>query len=395
MTIERKELVIDRTTGRIRQAGADGEGAFVEAERRRCEQDLYYFCRTVLDMWWLYPPLHVPVCRWLQKVPPRMKGLLMPRNHCKSTLVAQALPLHMLIQPAMQNAYFPTAVRRQNGLPPLEGRKTRILMVGENVDRIGDHYRPIKNALESNELLRSWWPQMMWDSPKRDAPLWNNTELIVKRDDEFPDPSIRAIGVGGATTGAHPNVIIKDDLTTEKAANEPPTMQKALEWHKNSRALFEDPINSLEYLTFTRWAVTDLAGHILDNDPAVAVNTRWRTLIEDGKVLYPTKFGDDPEAAWQIVLDQYNQDIVMASLQYNNSVVQAGITDFAASDLRSFYWHGDEIVFDEIDADERLAQEIGKPHLPAVVPDLRGLPINDERVISATRMRYLRAVRSA
>jgi hypothetical protein len=395
-----RELVIEKKTGRVRQAGTVGDGKeqrYVQAKRLKSERDLYYFLRVVYNMHWLQPELHVSVCRWLQTIPPISKFLLMPRNHCKSTIVAQGIPLHMLAQPKDHNVYFPN----------LQGCDTRILMVGENEDRIRDHYRPVKEALEGNELLRAWWPHLVWENPNRDAGSWNQTDLIVPRNDRYADPSIRAIGVGGATTGSHPNAMIKDDLTTERAMREASTMFKAIEWHKNSRALFEDPMRRLEFLTGTRWAVNDVAGHVLDYDAQTAVNTRWRTMIEDGQVIYPLKFGTDPELAWQNALSQYDGDFVMASLQYMNSVVQAGITAFDECDLRSFCIEGAEFVFDEMDADERLQQEINAPASRRAQPrragqpeyesveDFRGKLLSDPKVVSALRMRYLRAVRSA
>lgn len=388
----RRELVIDQQTGRVRQAGAASpEGKWVEERRTRCERDLFYFLRTVFNMHWLHPPLHLPVCRWMQKVPPRSKALMMPRNHCKSTIVAQGVPPHMLIQPKESNVYFP-------GLP---GASTRILMVGEAEERIADHYRPIKQAFEGNELFRAFWPHIMWKSPKNQAPSWNNSELIINRPDNYPDPTIRAIGVGGATTGAHPNVMIKDDLTTEKAMNEPPTMVKAIEWNRNSRALFEDPLKSLEFFTFTRWAVTDLASDI-ETDASVAMNTRWRQLIEDGEVIYPSKFGDDPDLITQLLLEKHGP--VMFALQYMNSVIQSGLTDFDQDDLRFFRLIGQQLEFDEADADDRLAQEVNhvvrkgledKKVSLQELQSLRGLKLSDPRVVDATRMRYLRQVRGA
>lgn len=398
-----RELIIEKRTGRVRQAGTVGSGReqqYIRAKRIKCERHLFFFLRTIYKMHWLWPPLHVPVCKWLQSIPPISKFLLMPRNHCKSTIVAQGIPLHTLIQPKDHNIYFP-------GLP---GCDIRILMVGENSDRIGDHYRPVKQALESNELFRAWWPHLAWDNPKRDAPKWNETDLIIPRNDNYADPTIRAIGVGGATTGSHPNMMIKDDLTTETAMREPPTMFKAIEWHKNSRALFEDPQRRLEFLTGTRWAVTDLAGHVEEHDATTAMNTRWRTMVEDGVVIYPTKFGTDPDAAWENALSQYDGDFVMASLQYMNSVIKAGITAFSGDDLRSFRIEGSEFVFDEAEADARLKEELTapltaeqrsrlRPKRPGDPPyestaEFRGKLISDPEVVSAFRMRYLRACRS-
>jgi hypothetical protein len=379
----RRELIIEKKTGRVRQAGAaTAEGAYVVERRTRCERDLYYFLRTIWNMWWLWPPLHVPVCRWVQSVPPRSKALVMPRNCGKSTIVAQGVPPHMLIQPKESNIYF----------PGLAGCDVRILMVGENMDRISDHYRPIRQAFEGNELLRGLWPHLFWDNPRKDAPKWNESELIIRRNDNYPDPTIRAIGVGGATTGAHPLVMIKDDLTTEAAANEPPTMHKAIRWHENSRALFANRETGLEFITGTRWAVMDLIGHIIDNDPTVEINTKWRQIVEDEAVLYPPGFGQDPTKVVEQLRAQHGD--IMFHLLYMNSVLASGLTDFDPQDLRRYELDGENFVFNETDADARLEQEMGAVTLPSVVPDLRGLPLSQAMGLSQERWKYLRKVRS-
>lgn len=370
-----RELVIERKTGRVRQAGAEmSEGAWVERQRHKCESNLYYFLRTILNMWWLEPSLHVAVCDWLQRVPPRAKVLMMPRNHGKSCVVAQGLPLHMLIQPRETNVY----------MPGLAGAAMRILMVGENEDRISDHYRPLKRALEANELLRAFWPAITWQNPHRDAPVWNNTELIVNRGDEYPDPSVRAIGVGGATTGSHPFVLIEDDLTTEKAANEPPTMQRAIEWHRNAEALLEDPERSLRFVTGTRWAVGDLLDTIEQNDPTFEFNSDWQQIVKDGKPIYPSKFGG--KGVIETLRARFGP---MFHLLYMNSIVASGVTDFDESDLRAYRRIGDQLIFDECDADARLAQEVNAPPPEPKTPDLRGRKL-DSSTYALIRLQRMR-----
>jgi len=393
-----REIVIEPQTGKVRQAGSTHpDGEQIVKWRTQCERSLYVFLRGVWNMWWLWPPLHVPVCAWVQRVPPRAKALVMPRGCGKSTIVAQGLPPHILIQPKEHNIYFPGKA----------GTEQRILMVGENEDRIADHYRPIRQAFESNDLLRALWPHLFWERPSRDAIKWNDTELIIRRDDPYPDPSIRAIGVGGATTGSHPTVILKDDLTTERAANEPPTMHKAIRWHENSRALFAEREAGLEWITGTRWAVTDLIGHVQSNDPTVACNTKWQRIVEDGAVLYPPGFGDNPTTVVDTLRAQHGD--VMFHLLYMNNVLTSGLTDFDPADLRTFKILGDWLVYDASDADERLEQELraASPLAHSTVPDLRGKPLRAlfgdgaERPsdrprgpgMTAARMAYLRAMR--
>jgi transcription termination factor Rho len=105
---------------------------------------------------------------------------------------------------------------------------------------------------------------------------------------DYADPSIRVIGVGGAITGAHPNVLIKDDLVSIEAANSPVVMQTAIDYHISSRALLapnED--RGLEFIIGTRWAVRDLYEHIQSTDPTVAV--KIRSIIENNEPIWKGK----------------------------------------------------------------------------------------------------------
>lgn len=273
-----REIVVDRRTGLARQAGATmADGNFVQGLRLRAEGSLYVFAKAIIGRDYLTKSLHLPMCDWLQAVPPRRKLALWPREHCKTSIVAHCLPLHILLQPSERNIYFP-------GEP---GENQRITLVGETETRGKDALRVIKAACENNELLRALWPHRLWDNPRQQALKWNDTEVILPRKAEYPDPHIRAIGVGGAVTGSHPSVLIKDDLVTLEAANSPVVMQTAIEWHVASRALINAD-NALEFIIGTRWAVNDLYAYIQERDPSV--ETVVRSVVESGACIYPQKF---------------------------------------------------------------------------------------------------------
>src|SRR3990170_1412990 len=164
------EIVVDRKSGLARQAGADTpEGAWVLGFKLRAERSLYVFC----------------------------KGVLLPREHGKTSLVSHGLPIHILIQPKDGNIYFPDE----------EGADQRIILIGETETRATDAMRVIQSAFEMNDTIRALWPHRVWDNPRRESKKWNERECIIPRPAEYPDPSIRAIGVGGAVTGAHPTVL--------------------------------------------------------------------------------------------------------------------------------------------------------------------------------------------
>lgn len=240
--LQYREVVIDGN-GLPRQAGADSpEGEFIKRYKRRAEENLYIFSKGVLGRFFLTPHFHQDICDFLQNCPPFRKLCLMPREHAKTAIVSGGLPLHILVQSKENNIYF----------PGLEGSECRILLSGETERMAKKNLRVLKSVLEENKLFRAFWPQRCWDTGKR-VKEWSSESIIIPRENEWPDPTIKAVGVGGAITGARPNVLIKDDLVSFKAMNSEVVMQEAIDWHIASRALLdtyevESGLQSLEFI---------------------------------------------------------------------------------------------------------------------------------------------------
>lgn len=345
-----RELIVDKRTGAVRQAGVLApEGKFVVEFRQRCEQSLFAFAKGILGYDFLSPRLHREMARFLADTPVedapigRRKLVLVPRFHGKSLLGCNCLPLHMMIQPKDGNRYF----------PGMSGTETRVLLAGEKLDRAQDHIRVMETALESNTLLRALWPQIAWDEPRRQSKKWNDTEFIVPRPREFPDPTVRAVGVGGAITGAHPNVLIEDDLTTQDAANSELVMRAAIDCHVAWRALLSDPVRDLQYVFATRWAVHDLPGYIYANDPSFQVMKR--EVVEDGNTIWPEKFSLKDVEAWR------GEFGTMFPLFFLNRATDKSLVDFSIDDVRPCTIVDGVVYFEEDDRDVRLAAEMGAP----------------------------------
>lgn len=356
MTALARELIVDRKTGAVRQAGTlTPEGQFVVEFRRRCERSLFVFAKGILRYDFLSPHLHREMCQFLADTPVdsapvgRRKMVLVPRFHGKSLLGCNCLPLHMMIQPRSDNRYF----------PEMEGTDTRVLLSGEKLDRAQDHIRVMETTLEANELLRALWPQIAWDEPRRQSKKWNDSEFIIPRSREFPDPTVRAIGVGGAITGAHPNVLIEDDLTTQDAANSELVMRAAIDCHIAWRALLSDPVRDLQYVFATRWAVHDLPGHIYANDPSFQVMKR--EVVEQGRTIWPEKFSLKDVEAWK------SEFGTMFPLFFLNRATDKSLVDFSIEDVRPSTIVDGVVYFEENEQDILLASEMGapSPHLAA------------------------------
>ena len=370
-----EEVTIDRRTGQARQAGADqSDGPWILQFRQRAEQSLYVFAKGVLGLTRLTPALHRPICQGLQRIPPYRKLRLLPRDHLKTSIVSRALPMHILIQPEASNCY----------LPGFEGASTRLLLAGETATNAEHQLRWIETQFESNARLRALWPHRCWDNPRKDSRKWNESEMLLPRTMQFPESSIETIGVGGAVTGRHYNVLIKDDLISLDAANSAIVMAGAIEWHKASRALLDDPDRGLEFIIGTRWAVYDLYHEIMEHDPSVDVEVR--SAIEEGAPIFPELFTLDG-------LDRLRRELgPLFPLLYLNSPVDAAISDFTMEDVREFTIVGNAIRFEEDERDVSLRERLNAPPVPVPMPS--GIPLNrDTYDLLAARGEFVRRAR--
>jgi hypothetical protein len=347
-----REVVIDRN-GAPRQAGTDAqEGQFIERLRETAEKNLYFFLKAILNRHFLTNKLHKPVCEFQQKIPPFRKLTLMPREHAKTAIVSGGLPLHIIIQPADGNCYF----------PGLEGSECRILLMGETQDMAEKNLRVLQSISEENQLFRALWPHRCWDNPKKQAKVWNQRALIFPRANEWPDPTIWAKGADGAVTGSRPNCQIKDDLISLEASRSSTVMDKAIEAHKASRALMdsyetESGLQSLEWIIGTRWAVYDLYSEIIDNDYTVElIDPKFHRIINNGEILWPEKH---TEQSIKELMDYHKH---MFYLLYLNSADDPTLTDFNLDDARDFKFINDNILFESTEADDFLDKKFDEHH---------------------------------
>ncbi len=378
-----KEIVIDSASQRPRQAGTtDIENTkYVNELRKRAEASLFVFTKGILNLSRLSLNLHLGVCRWLQQTPPYRKLMLLPRDHLKSSIAGRGLPIHLLIQPEKNNIYIPNK----------QGAAVRILLGYETATNAEHQLRWIEGQFESNQLLRHLWPECVWENSRRDSSKWSAKEMTIPRSTDYPESSIETIGVGGAVTGRHYDVMVKDDLTTLEAANSEVVMQDAIDWHKASRALFDDPDKGLEFMLGTKWAIHDLYSSIEADDPTVSIVKR--SIVEpdengDMKTIFPEMFSLE-------TVERLKKEFgVLFPLLYMNSVLDPALVDFDEDNLRFYRLVDDTIVFEEDGRDARLAESMeNKPQgiTEAQREMLRGDAMTPEVYDFMTeRERYLR-----
>lgn len=386
------------TTPKVRQAGADlGDTVWINNFRLRAERHLYVFVKSILGRLYLTQKLHLPLCKFLQdRTLGTRKMALIPRECGKTSIVSHGLPLHIVIQPIENNLYFPGE----------HGYDQRIVIASKAARLACDSLRVIQTHAESNPLLKQLWPERFWKDRKEARALskaWSNNELILPRDPnkEWPDPTMRAVGVGAAITGSHPSVLIKDDLINEEDHASPIVMQTAIRWHTVSRALINRP-GTLEFIIGTRWHIHDLYQHILSNEPSV--RHMIRSLIEsddEGEFcIYPEFVVTYPDGSVMRhgfsdeKIAQLRQEFgpMMFSLQYMNDARDPSLVDFREQDLRTYTFEDGMIVTpdDERDivwADTKKKAAEQKRHPGARPMDTRRQTPRDEQRRMAYRQR--------
>lgn len=215
-----------------------------EQVKAKASQDFYFFCTKILKIP-LYEPLHRPVCDFLTIWQPDkdIKLLLLPRRHLKSSLASFALPLWTWINDPTQCIFF------------AHGTQSMASM----------YLGQIRRRIESDEMLRALWPEIFFDAPKRESPLWTADEFIIKRPSEsdFRTPSIVAAGLGAMKTGMHFSQFLLDDLVYDKeSVNSIVT--------RNNTSDFIDAVDYMGLPGFkkiilgTRWHMDDAYGRLLD-----------------------------------------------------------------------------------------------------------------------------------
>lgn len=80
-------------------------------------------------------------------------------------------------------------------------------------------FRQIKLELESNDVLKRCFPDILWDKPEKQSPRWSEeTGLVVKRKSNPKESTLEAWGlVDGQPTAAHYRLRVYDDVVAPES----------------------------------------------------------------------------------------------------------------------------------------------------------------------------------
>lgn len=218
--------------------------------------------RNDVDRDWLYDR-----CKEVQDNPNGYLDLW-ARGHYKSTLITYAKTIQDVIDSHSPEPFH---------------------WPGEQTFAIFSYNRPIAKAFlaqimlefESNDLLKSLYPSVLWDEPRKQSSIWSlDKGILLKRKSNPKELTIEAWGlVDGQPTSKHFNVLVYDDVVTRENVTTVEQVRKTTAAWELSLNLQAEGHHVERYIG-TRYAYFDTYRTMIER----GVPARLYPATDDGKV---------------------------------------------------------------------------------------------------------------
>lgn len=261
----------------------------------------FAFGKFVCGFYDLDPDVHGEMSRWIER-PTRFKLGKAPRGFFKTSTWTIA-----------------NTLRRVTKDPNL-----RCLLSNE-IQENGEKWIGLMQDIVMGPYYRWLFPEVV---PNPLQVKWNAHQLELKRTKKWPEATIEACGVGGASTSNHYDLLLNDDLVGKAARESPLVMAKAIDHRKLCWSLMKDASQSQIIDIGTRWAPQDVIDYV-EKTVADIDSYEMSLFKKDGSPRWPTRYPGP--VIEQIRLEQ---GPVMFSLQYLNRVVGDGVTELDPTLLR-------------------------------------------------------------
>jgi len=200
-------------------------------KRAHYAQSLYSFAKKCLGYKDMCPGSHLPMCHVLEGPSPQ-KLLAVPRGTFKSSIGVVAYAIWRLIK----------------------NPNLRIMIDSEVYTNSKNFLREIKAHLKSEPFIALYGDM--------EGPVWTETEITVKtRTIIKKESSITCSGIGAIKTGQHYDLIICDDLSSQKNTLNPDVAAKVIDHYRLYTSLL-DPGSEIVVIG-TRYSENDIIGFIL------------------------------------------------------------------------------------------------------------------------------------
>ncbi len=154
-------------------------------------------------------------------------------------------------------------------------------------DRAEKFLFSIKEALTTNEILLKFFPDVLYNNPEREAPIWSIEKgIVVKRKCTRPEPTVGAYGlIEGMPTSIHLERRIYDDIITDDICENYEMIEKVKKKYDMSQSLGKE--DGIHRVVGTYYAYDDPLiyirnkKHIYDREKPI-YHLRFKPVTDDG-----------------------------------------------------------------------------------------------------------------
>lgn len=275
---------------------------------------LFFFNKAVLGFRDLTEGCHGPLCEFADQNRKQFKMMLMPRDHLKTTCITIGGTMQRQVRDPEQ----------------------RQLIRNETAGNAERFLGSIRQHAEKNRVFRALYSDVI---PKdiRKVP-WNNEELVFNRQGNYPEPSIKALGMTSSATSQHYTHLTYDDPISEEAVKSEKVMQDAITRMSTSLDLLvRQEVDSI-WVVGTRWALWDVYSVWMETFGS-RLGRFIRSVYENDQLIWPERFTDEGIALKRAILGEY-----MFSCTQMNNPRNPELQNLNVDDFRFWAWAGDDAV---------------------------------------------------
>jgi hypothetical protein len=284
----------------------DKKGTYLPGIRALCLEDRFYLLVKACRRYDALHPWIYARCRQVERDPDDALDLW-AREHYKSTLITYAgIIQEILRDPEITCCIF----SHTKGI----ARK---------------FFRQIRYEFETNTVLQSAFPDILWADPAKQAPRWSEeTGLVVKRKSNPKESTLEAWGlVDGQPTSAHYKLRVYDDVVAPESVTTPEQVARTTASWELSDNL--GAVGGRKWHVGTRYSFADTYQAILERG---ALKARLHPATDDGRATgNPVMFTPELWAEKKII-----QGPAVIACQMLQNPIAGQMAMFDVSDLQQW-----------------------------------------------------------
>ena len=265
--------------------------AKMEKLRRQSYSDLYTFSKYVAGHGLLEPQPHKEICDFFTHDPDILEWFKMTREErVKRAQKKGNIKKLMMLPRGTFKSTIATVDFPQWAL--WHDPNLRIMIDNENFKNSKKFLAEIKAGLKGNELMRNLLVdeegKFLLEPNEKIPGGWTEESIILQtRTIAAKEASIFCSGADTAATGMHPDIIIMDDLVSERNVTTPEQIEKVKQHYRFAYSLLEP--GGMLLIIGTRYHMNDLYAEILDDN---TFHTIVRPAVsDDGELFFPARLG--------------------------------------------------------------------------------------------------------